>query len=123
MDDPDIAGEQERNAKMLMALNHLTAIAATTDTRIAGWVTDIRVGIRDLNTYVAQAREEIAALKEKPKPDLPEGLHAIVRRGNAWDAGYDLIIWNTEEWEVVQTDLTRANAIVLRDHYNAGITP
>lgn len=54
----------------------------------------------------------------KPAVEIPQGTHAIVRRGNGWDAAYDLVIWDGEEWEIAQTDLTRANAVVLRDHYN-----
>lgn len=59
----------------------------------------------------------------KPAPEIPQGTHAIVRRGNGWDAEYDLVIWDGEEWEIAQTDLTRANAVVLRDHYNQRIEP
>jgi hypothetical protein len=110
-----------RNEKMLEALDNIAALNSTADSRLAGWVQDIRVGIRDRELHHFETEEENASLVaeiEKLKSERQE--YAILAEGRGWDATYAVVRWDENGfWEKSQGGLSFDNATILRDHHNA----
>lgn len=118
-----------RNEKMLEALDNIAALNSTADSRLAGWVTDIRVGLRDRELHHFEAEQEnerLHAESDRLKRELlAVNNYAILRKGSGWDAEFTLIHWDEEEmiWTEVEDRISRGAAVVLRDTYNARINP
>lgn len=91
---------------------------------ISQHVQSIGLFIRDRELHhfeVEQENELLQAEKEQLQRELlATNNYAIVKRGNGWDASFDLITWDEQEkvWTTVETDISKGAALTLRDEYN-----
>lgn len=118
-----------RDQKMQEALDSIAALNETADSRLAGWVSDIRVAIRDREldlVEVTQERDRLQADNDRLRRELlAVNNYAVLRHGTGWDSEYDLIHWDEHDmvWTPVEKGISPRGATTLRDTYNAQAKP
>lgn len=103
-----------------LALGKLQAIGG----EAAQAATDIGVWMRDRELHHFETEQENDRLKADNDRLYAELLatnnYAILRRGDGWDAEFDLIHWDEEGkvWTMSESGISKGAAITLRDEYN-----